>query len=177
MGTRRVVTGHAEDGTSIVVSDEVLEPVRSAELAGAGMSYLWGADKMPRHPGDGSQPDWSGHFPPAGGVRFLVFSMPPAGEPVWSGMRPGAELPDAHQKFPGLVDAFDGQDPGMHTTDSTDFAIVLAGEVVLELDEGTERTLSAGDTVVQNGTRHRWANRGAEPAQIAFVLVGTEPRT
>jgi hypothetical protein len=26
--------------------------------------------------------------------------------------------------------------------------------------------------VVQNGTRHRWANRGTEPAVVAVILLG-----
>ena len=32
--------------------------------------------------------------------------------------------------------------------------------VCLELDNGAEVTLEPGDVVVQNGTRHRWHNRG-----------------
>jgi quercetin dioxygenase-like cupin family protein len=60
----------------------------------------------------------------------------------------------------------------MHTTDTTDFEIVLSGQVVLELDDGAEVTLSPGDTVVQNGTRHRWRNPGTEPAVIGVAVVG-----
>ena len=41
--------------------------------------------------------------------------------------------------------------PGMHTTDTIDFEVVLSGEVVLELDDGAETVLRPGDTVVQNG--------------------------
>jgi hypothetical protein len=32
----------------------------------------------------------------------------------------------------------DGDEPGMHRTDSTDFGVVLSGNVVLELDDGVE---------------------------------------
>ena len=49
---------------------------------------------------------------------------------------------------------------------------VQAGEVWLELDEGTMVHLRAGDTVVQNGTRHAWRNRGSEPCQIVVFMVG-----
>ena len=49
---------------------------------------------------------------------------------------------------------------------------MLSGEVVLELDNGVERTLRAGDVNIQNGTRHRWRNRGTEPATTAVVRVG-----
>jgi hypothetical protein len=38
------------------------------------------------------------------------------------------------------------------------------GEVVLELDNGVERTLRAGNVNIHNGTRRRWHNRGTEPA-------------
>ena len=50
--------------------------------------------------------------------------------------------------------------------------MVLSGEVILELDDGAEKVLRAGDTVVQNGTRHRWGNRGTEPAVVAVFLIG-----
>ena len=63
-------------------------------------------------------------------------------------------------------------DPGMHTTATIDFEVVLAGNPVLELDDGAEVTLAPGDTVVQNGTRHRWHNRGTEPATMAVFIVG-----
>jgi hypothetical protein len=49
------------------------------------------------------------------------------------------------------------QNPGMHTTDTVDFDVIVSGEVFLELDDGSEVLLKAGDCVVQNGTRHAWA--------------------
>ena len=66
--------------------------------------------------------------------------------------------------------------PGMHTTDTIDFEVILSGEVWLELDDGEEVHLREGDTFVQNGTRHRWFNRGKVPAKIAVVLIGGHPR-
>ena len=44
--------------------------------------------------------------------------------------------------------------------------------MILELDDGVERVLRPGDTVVQNGTRHRWGNRGTEPAVLAVFITG-----
>ena len=58
------------------------------------------------------------------------------------------------------------------TSATVDFEVVISGEVVLELDDGAERVLRPGDTVVQNGTRHRWHNRGSEPATLAVILIG-----
>ena len=62
--------------------------------------------------------------------------------------------------------------PGMHTTDTIDFEVVLDGEVWLELDDGVEVHLRAGDTVVQNGTRHAWRNHGDTTARLAVFLIG-----
>jgi mannose-6-phosphate isomerase-like protein (cupin superfamily) len=60
----------------------------------------------------------------------------------------------------------------MHTTDTVDFEYVLSGSIDLELDNGETVHLTPGDTVVQNGTRHAWRNRGSEPCQLVVVLVG-----
>ena len=40
-----------------------------------------------------------------------------------------------------------------------------------ELD-GEEVLPQLGDIVVQNGTRHRWHNRGPGPAKWAAVVIG-----
>jgi quercetin dioxygenase-like cupin family protein len=64
----------------------------------------------------------------------------------------------------------------LHRTPTLDFDIVLAGEVVLELEDDHEVTLAAGDIVVQNGTRHRWVNRGATEARIAAVTIGADQK-
>jgi quercetin dioxygenase-like cupin family protein len=63
----------------------------------------------------------------------------------------------------------------MHRTRSLDYAIVLSGNIVLELDDGAEVALAAGDVLVQRGTIHNWINRGSEPCTIAFVLLDALP--
>jgi quercetin dioxygenase-like cupin family protein len=63
----------------------------------------------------------------------------------------------------------------MHRTPSLDYAVVLSGSIVLELDDGVEVALRAGDVLVQRGTIHNWINRGSEPCTIAFVLIGAQP--
>ncbi|MEU6548978.1 cupin domain-containing protein [Streptomyces sp. NPDC046915] len=60
----------------------------------------------------------------------------------------------------------------MHTTPTVDYGIVIEGEIVLELDGGRLTPLTAGDIVIQNGTRHAWRNHSDRPATMAFVLVG-----
>ncbi len=70
----------------------------------------------------------------------------------------------------------DGDKPGMHRTDSTDFGVILSGNVVLELDDGVEVLLSPGDVVVQNGTRHRWRVAGGASATVAAFIIGAHRR-
>ena len=86
-------------------------------------------------------------------------------------------LADVEANLPGLLSHVELDNPGMHTTDTIDFEVVLSGEVVLELDDGAETVLHPGDTVVQNGTRHRWLNRGVQPAVLAVFLIGAHRRT
>ena len=63
-----------------------------------------------------------------------------------------------------------------HRTDSLDYAVVLSGEIDMDLD-GAEVHLKAGDVIVQRGTIHNWINRGSEPCVIAFVLIDAKPAT
>jgi mannose-6-phosphate isomerase-like protein (cupin superfamily) len=60
--------------------------------------------------------------------------------------------------------------PGMHTTDTVDYALVLSGEIYAVMDEG-ETLLRAGDILIQRGTSHAWANRSSAPCRIAFILI------
>ena len=63
----------------------------------------------------------------------------------------------------------------MHRTDSIDYAVVMSGEIDMELDNGVSVHLKAGDTLVQRGTIHNWMNRGTEPCVIAFILIAAKP--
>jgi mannose-6-phosphate isomerase-like protein (cupin superfamily) len=107
-----------------------------------------------------------------GGYRFGLLTVPPATVPAPADLDIQAGLAEMEEKLPGLPAYVEPDNPGMHTTDTIDFEVVLSGEVILELDDGVEKVLRPGDTVVQNGTRHRWANRGTEPAVLAVFLIG-----
>jgi quercetin dioxygenase-like cupin family protein len=69
-----------------------------------------------------------------------------------------------------------GVTPRNHRTDSIDYAVVISGEIDMDLD-GTEVHLKAGDVLVQRGTIHNWINRGTEPCVIAFALIHAKPVT
>jgi hypothetical protein len=173
VGVRRVVTGHDSNGKAVFASDEPVDPVTVALVPGAEFHLLWGADHAPTFPDDGSPTAQPTYFPPLGGYRFGFFTIPPAHS---SSIPPDldfeAALAEMDAKLPGMLAWMEPDNPGMHTTDTIDFEVVLSGEVVLELDDGAEKVLRPRDTVVQNGTRHRWSNRGTESAVVAVILLG-----
>ena len=172
-GVRRVVTGHDSNGKAVFASDGTVPPVKTALSPTASFHVLWAGDEAPRFPDDGAPPPPTTYFPPVGGYRFGLFTLPPHGEAA-----PGpdvdiaAALDELNTALPGMLDYMEPSDPGMHTTDTIDFEVVLSGEVTLELDDGAMVHLQAGDTVVQNGTRHRWSNPGAVPATLAVFICG-----
>ena len=61
-----------------------------------------------------------------------------------------------------------------HRTDSIDYAVVMSGEIDMELDDSVVH-LKAGDVLVQRGTIHNWLNRRTEAYMIAFVLIDAKP--
>jgi quercetin dioxygenase-like cupin family protein len=69
-----------------------------------------------------------------------------------------------------------GVSPRNHRTDSIDYAVVISGEIDMELDDETVH-LKAGDVLVQRGTIHNWVNKGTQPCVIAFTLVAAKPVT
>jgi mannose-6-phosphate isomerase-like protein (cupin superfamily) len=169
MHIRRVVTGQRADGGSVFMSDEQVEPV---EIGGLEFHRMWGSDSLVQLPSDGSAPQPRLYFPPAAGFRFAFFSLPPASAPP----PPGSMIRDLQARLPGLAEYLEPDHPGMHTTDTVDFDIVISGEVWLELDHGAEVRLQPGDCVIQNGTRHAWRNKSDQPCLIAVALVGAHRR-
>jgi mannose-6-phosphate isomerase-like protein (cupin superfamily) len=165
------VTGHDEHGKAVFASDAQVDPITVALVPGTEFHRLWGGDEPARFPDAGQPPAFTSYFPPVGGFRFWFFTLPPRG-----GRPPDAPSESALQEFetrlPGLAQYLEPDAPGMHTTPTIDFEVILSGEVILELDDGASVTLRAGDTVVQNGTRHRWRNDGAVPAVIAVFICG-----
>ena len=172
MGFRRVVTGQREDGTSVFVSDEVLEPVVPPLLGGNEIYQLWGDDRRPSLPADGGRPEHAGFFPPADGYRLHVFTIPPA-----SYVHPEVEdfdaaLAETERLTPGMTSAVTDAE-GMHATDTIDLLYIVSGEVHLQLDDGASKVLRQGDVIVQNGTNHAWYNRHpTEKAELLLVFLG-----
>jgi mannose-6-phosphate isomerase-like protein (cupin superfamily) len=169
---RRVVTGHSPTGKAVFVSDERVAATPMGTGAAGGFHQLWGGDEPPIFPDEGRLPAQATFFPPVGGYRIVVVTMAPAGVSRRPEGDVDAVMGEMERRFPGLASHMEPDNPGMHTTDTIDFEYVLAGELVLELDDGAEVVLHPGDTVVQNGTRHRWHNRTSEAAEYVAFMVG-----
>jgi mannose-6-phosphate isomerase-like protein (cupin superfamily) len=166
------VTGHNHWGKAVFTSDERVQPVTTA---GNELFQLWQGDAVPSFPDDGAPPPLTGYFPPFGGFRFVIVTVLPETSSVCAtkaGRR--AERARLELALPGLLDYHEAGGTGMHTTPTLDFEVVLDGELTLELDDGMSVLLRPGDTVVQNGTRHRWLNFGTEPARFAVFMIGAE---
>jgi len=171
---RCVVTGQTKSGKSVIVSHATVPPVTVALMPGYEFYQLWANDDHPVLPSDGTSTERAPWFPSKHGFRFAMFTVP-AASIVRTGPAPtSADMDEVRQKLPGMLEVLEADDPGMHMTDSVDFDVVLFGEVVLELDDGVEAVLKAGDCVVQNGTRHAWHNRSAEKCVLVSCLVGAE---
>jgi mannose-6-phosphate isomerase-like protein (cupin superfamily) len=170
MTVRRVVTARSADGRSVIAGDVKLQPVTVSALPGYEWHRLWGTDESALVEFEAGTRPVTSHFPPPGGVRFNIFVVPPASAagPVAPSEADQREL---EAKLPGRSEHMEADEAGMHATASVDFICVLNGEIWLELDEG-EVHLRAGDTVVQNATRHAWRNKGVEPCRLAICLVG-----
>lgn len=172
MNVRRVVTGRTPEGKSVFVSDAEVPPITLDLLPGAAFHRLWGTDVPVQLPTDGAPPSIPQYFPPLGGFRFGLFTVGPDAETLPPGLDIPAAFAEIRQKLPGLADVIELDHPGMHTTDTIDYEIVISGEVWLELDDGQEVHLKPGDTVIQNGTRHAWHNKSSMPCVLAVTLIG-----
>ena len=172
MNVRRVVTGRTPEGKSVFVSDTEVPPVTLDLLPGAKFHRLWGSDIPVQLPSDGSPPPIPRYFPPLGGFRFGLFTVGPDAVTLPPDLDIATAFAEIQQKLPGLAEVLELDHPGMHTTDTIDYEIVISGEVWLELDDGQEVHLKPGDTVIQNGTRHAWHNKSSTPCVLAVTLIG-----
>jgi mannose-6-phosphate isomerase-like protein (cupin superfamily) len=176
MKVRRVVTGHTPDGKATVASDTEVDAITVDLLPGAEFYRLWGANEAPTFPDDGAPRPAPLYFPPVGGFRFGLFTVAPDSITRPEDLDMQLVAAEVEDKLPGLSAYLEADNPGMHTTDTIDFEYVLSGEVWLELDDGEQVLLRAGDTVVQNGTRHAWRNKHTEPCRLVVCLIGAHRR-
>jgi hypothetical protein len=174
---RRVITGHDDQGNSIILSDA--PPERIQQLGGdIGPVFfeVWNTRETPvRIDRRSGEPPEQGLVlaPPKNGTRIRVLDIPPESEET---RKVDPETARAHFAAVGAAEASTHKSgaqaphPFMHRTETVDYGIVLEGELVLILDRG-ETTVRAGDIVIQRGTNHAWANRSDKNCRIAFILI------
>ncbi len=169
---RRVVTGRNRAGKAIIVQNGVSPRVVTTEtLPGLASVEVWATEEIPTLPVVPVDliTTMKSFVPGPGGTRFRIVQFPGASTRAFD---QEAFRREYLAKAPGLAEAMELQDSGMHTTDSVDYGVVISGEITLELDDGATVSLKQGDCVVQNGTRHAWRNRNTTPCVMAFVLLG-----
>lgn len=173
MTVRRVLVGTDAAGISRVLADG--EPPRSARAQatpGFTQALVWSTAAVPNL-SDASDPTQTvtSFVPGPGETRVINLSIPP--DTVYADPRfdPVAADEEFSRNSPGLAEHFEPDHPGVHRTPTVDYAVVVSGELWLELDE-EQVHLRIGDIAVQIGTRHAWRNKSDAPAQLFGVLVG-----
>ena len=169
---RRIVTGNA-NGKSVVQSDGPVQAYEFKTVPGYEHTLIWLNAATP----DLSKEQRFDRYPDSvvpgpGGTSLHFVTFPPnsvSADPSFDGV---AARDEALIRLRGLADHFEKEDPGMHKTNTVDYAVVYNGEIWLELDDRETLHLKRGDVVVQNGTRHAWRNRGTKPVTMLFFLNG-----
>ena len=139
---RRVVTTHDAQGKAVVMVDAPADNSTSRR-SGHQSQLIWMTDVTPSDllHDEDMGARDTGRPPPAGGTIFRVLELQP------------------------------GVSAEMHRTDTVDYVIMLEGAIDMEMDDGFEVHLEAGDVMVQRGTYHSWTNRGTVPCRLAAILV------
>ena len=141
---RRVITGHDTNGRAVVKLDEVSKNITS-NRPGATACVVWTTESFPvNNTGEADEGLREVGTTLKNGTVFRVIEFAP------------------------------GVAPRNHRTDSIDYAVVVSGEIDMELENSVVH-LKAGDVLVQRGTIHNWVNRGTTPCVMAFILIDAKP--
>ena len=144
---RRVVTGHDAHGKAVVRIDDVGAHVASGR-PNMTRQLIWTTNDLP--------------------VHFAEDGEDKGAREIGTTIRKGSVF--------RVIEFEPGVAPRNHRTDSIDYAVVMSGEIDMEMDD-TVVHLKAGDVLVQRGTIHNWVNKGTEPCMIAFVLISSDGNT
>jgi hypothetical protein len=172
MGVRRIVTGHDASGRSIFVEDGPAPAVRTIpERPGYQVVNVWTTGDTPvRVDQADNSVAHTGLLPPKRGTLLRIIDIPPEPKSREEFERMARATfgklygGDIHQ------DPKAGPHPGMHTTLTVDYAVVLSGEIYAIMDSG-ETLMRAGDVLIQRATSHAWSNRSNQVCRILFVLI------
>ncbi len=131
---RRGGTGPDKKGKAVVQIDEVAQNLRSAR-PGTRACVVWTSQGFP------------------------VDNTGAADE----GLRETGTTLDNGTVF-RILELQPGNTPRVHRTDSLDYAVIMSGEIDMELESGSITHLKAGDVIVQRGTVHNWIIAAPSPA-------------
>ncbi len=171
---RRIVTGNV-NGKSVVQSDEQMQTYEFKTVPGYEHTLIWVNPATPdlsKEQRFDSYPD--SVVPGPGGTSLHFVTFPPSSVFAHPSFDGEAARREALIRLRGLADHFEKEDPGMHKTNTVDYAIAFDGEMWLELDDAETVHLKKGDVVVQNGTRHAWRNKSNAPVTMLFFLNGAK---
>jgi len=164
---RRIVTALDGSDKAIALFDGhlTLDPGSSTPSA-----ILWTTDSAPAGLSfkDDSAAKSLPALPPDAGTALLVVEFPPLDRAAEAKMDPNFMMKVIGDRAPAR--GLPVKHPLMHRTRTVDYAVILAGEIDMMLDDSVTH-LKSGDVVVQQATNHAWINHGTEPCRILFVLI------
>jgi hypothetical protein len=172
---RRIVTGMRPDGQSYFARVEEVEEVdyefgypalaKQGEDRDLEIYRIWASDQLPvKLPADG---------------RAAPLASEPTADETPDALRRTTPQPAGPEGMRISLLKFKHGDryapadgPRLHWHNTFDIQWVVAGELVIIMDDGTEETLRPGDAVVQHGTNHAWEVRSPEGAVVCLFMLG-----
>ncbi len=164
---KRIVTGQRPDGTSYFARVEEVAPDFRSDASGPSRRVdvyrMWANDRLPVE------------------LPFLDQAAPldsnPSPEETPEALRNSSPQPGTPAGLRvSLIKFLPGQSSqdlqsGLHWHDTFDVQWLVAGELTIGLDDGSEVTMQPGDAVLQHGTNHSW-RVGPEGAIVALYMLG-----
>jgi quercetin dioxygenase-like cupin family protein len=139
---RRIVTGHDTEGMAVFTDDALFETV-VIPSGDAAFRTIWTTLNVPADLNDETD----------GAKRDAGLTL-----------KGGSVI--------RIVDMLPNASSPMHRSSSIDYGIIISGEIELELDNGSVKTIGQGGVIVQRGTIHKWRNPSStEICRIVFVLT------
>jgi len=142
---RRVVTTNDQNGKAQVLIDDVAGNLANPR-PGVDTALIWNTDTAPPAVTGGED----------------------------AGARTIARAPVKNGTIFRIIEFGPNNESDSHVTETIDYALILKGEIDMELEPGNEVHLREGDVLVQRATVHNWRNHGTEPCMIAFILIDAQ---
>ena len=140
---RRVIVGVDGTGASTVVADDRDLPCTRLPN-GILLQELWQQRGIPAEPNDRPEPEWTlGPAAPTEGAVVRILTVPAANGDVLA-------------------------EPDLHTDPSLHVITMLAGELIVVLQDG-DVTLGVGDSIVLRGSMHDLRNVQPRPATFVYT--------